>query len=167
MASAKGAPMTFMRHTALCAAMAALPLTSQALFAQALTTQTGPDHGPRAERAGRALNLTEAQKTSIKAIRDKHHPGLALRRDAASQAQTALQAALQDPAASEDQLRVLHGKASAARFDLMLAQRSLRQEVQAVLTPEQRAKAADMHALARVKRQERMRHLRMAAGLPG
>lgn len=157
MASAKGAPMTFMHHTALCFAMAALPLTAQA----------GPDHSPRAEKAGRAMNLSEAQKTSIKDIRDKHRPGLALRRDAAKQAQAALQAALQDPASSETHLRALHDKASAARFDLILAQRSLRQEVQAVLTPEQRAKAAEMHALARVKRQERMRHLRMAAGLPG
>ncbi|WLT32667.1 Spy/CpxP family protein refolding chaperone [Geothrix sp. PMB-07] len=149
--------MTFMRHTAFCIAMAALPLSAQA----------GPGHSPRAEWTGRGMNLTEAQQSSIKAIRDKHRPDLLLRRDAAKQAQTALQAALQDSTTPEAQLRSLHDKASAARFDLMLAQRSLHQEVQAILTPEQRAKAAERHALARVKRQERMRHLRMAAGMPG
>lgn len=154
--------MTFMRCTALCITMTALPLAGLTLAAQGR-----PDHGPRAERANRILNLSEAQKTSIKTIQEKHHPDLVLRRDAARQAHAALRAALQDPATSDTQLRALHDKASAARFDLMLAQRSLHQEVQAVLTPEQRAKAAERHALARAKREERMRHLRMAAGMPG
>ncbi|HJW08899.1 MAG TPA: Spy/CpxP family protein refolding chaperone [Holophagaceae bacterium] len=123
------------------------------LAAGSLAAQPGQPQGPRAERLVRALNLTEAQKTAIQGIRDKHQPEMAQRRAAARQAQEALRAALRDAAISEAQLRALHDKASAARFDMMLARRSVHQEVQAVLTPEQREKAAELRGMAR----ERMR----------
>jgi Spy/CpxP family protein refolding chaperone len=123
------------------------------LVAGPLAAQPGRPQGPRVERLARALNLTDAQKTAIRSIRDKHQPEMAQRRAAARQAQEALQAALRDAATPEAQLRALHDKASAARFDMMLARRSVHQEVQAVLTPEQREKAAELRGAAR----ERMR----------
>lgn len=126
-----------------------------------------PAPGPRNGRMARALNLTEAQQTNIQAIREKHRPSLVAHRDTARQAQAALRAALQDPATPEAQLRLLHGKASAARFDLLLAGRAVHQEVQAVLTPEQRARAAELRAIRQTHRQERRRHFRMAMGMAG
>ena len=115
-----------------------------ALLALPLAAQPGPDGSHRAERIGRHLELTEAQKASILAIRDKHRSDLVLRRDAVKHAQIDLRSALQDPGTPEPQLRALYDKASAARFDMILAQRSVRMEIRAILTPEQRAKAAEM-----------------------
>jgi Spy/CpxP family protein refolding chaperone len=138
-----------------------------ALAALPLAAQPQPGRGLRAEKIALALNLTEAQKASIQSIREKHRPDLVLRRDAIQQAQAALRAALQDAATPEAQLRALHDKASAARFEMMLARRSVHQEVQAVLTPEQRVKAAELRGLAQARMRERMLHLRMAAGMAG
>jgi len=119
------------------------------LMALPLAAQPGPEASHRAERIGRDLQLTEAQKTSIRAIRDKHRPDLVQRRDAVQHARIDLRSALQDPATPESRLRALYDKASAARFDMILARRSVRTEVQAILTPEQRAKAAEMRDHAR------------------
>lgn len=133
------------------------------LAAGSLAAQPGRPYGPRAERLARALNLTEAQKTAIRGIRDKHQPEMAQRQAAARQAHEALRAALRDAATPEAQLRALYDKASAARFDMMLARRSVHQEVQAVLTPEQREKAAELRGAAR----ERMRGHRGPLGMMG
>jgi Spy/CpxP family protein refolding chaperone len=149
--------MKAMTWSALILALMALPLSAQA----------GPGQSPRAERISQALHLTDTQQASIQSIRAKHRPDLALRRDAAHRAQTALQAALRDAATPEVQLRALYDKAAGARFEMMLARRSVRQEVQAVLTPEQRATAAELRDRAQARMRERMHHLRMAAGMAG
>ncbi|HJV48133.1 MAG TPA: Spy/CpxP family protein refolding chaperone [Geothrix sp.] len=148
--------MNSLLRSTLILALAALPLAAQGY----------PEGCHRAQRISRALNLTDAQKTSIEAIHEKHRPDMLVRRDAARQAQTALRAALQDASTPEAQLRTLHDKASAARFDMMLARRAVHQEVLAVLTPEQRAKAAEMRTRTQERMRDRMHHLRMAAGLP-
>jgi len=122
--------------------LAALPLAAQ----------------PAPRRPGRiaqALNLSDAQRASIRSIREKHGPELHLRQDAARQAQAALRTALREPATPEAQLRTLHGKASAARFEMLMARRTVRQEVRAVLTPEQREKAAELRGMARERMRER------------
>ena len=121
------------------------------LLALPMAAQPGPDGGRRADRISHALNLTESQKTSIRGIREKHRQDLTLRRDALKHAQIDLRTALQNLATPEAQLRALYDKASAARFDLIQARRSVRVEVQAVLTPEQRAKAADLHDRAQAR----------------
>lgn len=126
--------MTALLRSVLTLALGVLPLAAQ----------PGPDQGPRQERGGRVLNLTEAQRASIRAIRDKHHQDLTLRRDAVKHAQIDLRTALQDSSIPEPRLRSLYDKAAAARFDMILARRSMRLEVQAVLTPKQRAQAAEM-----------------------
>jgi Spy/CpxP family protein refolding chaperone len=123
-----------------------------ALLALPLAAQPGPEPSPqphsrpdsRPERIARALQLTEVQKASIQGIRAKHHTDLILRRDAVRHARIDLRTALQDAATPEPRLRTLYDKAAAARFDLILAQRSVRLEVQAVLSPEQRAKATEL-----------------------
>jgi Spy/CpxP family protein refolding chaperone len=126
--------MTTLLKTTLIAALALLPLAAQ----------PAPGRGPQAEGRQQALQLTEAQRTSIRAIREKRRPDLTARRDAMLHARIDLRSALRDPATPETRLRVLYDKASAARFELLLTQRALRQEVRAVLTPEQQARAAEM-----------------------
>ena len=119
-----------------------------ALLVLPLAAQPGPDPDSRPdsrpERIAQALQLTEVQKASIQGIRAKHHPDLILRRDAVQHARIDLRTALQDAGAPEPRLRALYDKSAAARFDLILAQRSVRLEVQAVLSPEQRAKATEL-----------------------
>ena len=145
------------------------PLLRSALIllvtALPMAAQTGPGF-PRAQRIAQALNLSEAQKTSIRAIREKHRPGLVSRRDAARQAHLALRTALQDANASDATLRALHDKASAARFEVLLAQRSVHHEVEAVLTPEQRLKAAELRGAAQERIRARMRRFH-GAGMAG
>ncbi len=155
--------------TPLTRSLAVLAFSVFPLLAQPGVEMPGPGSGlgsgPRGGRMARALDLTEAQKSSIHAIHEKHRPEMAARRETARQAQTALQTAFREAATPEAQLRALHDKASAARFEMMLAGRSIRQEVDAVLTPEQRAKAADLRGTAQAHRRERMHHLRKAAGM--
>ena len=137
--------------TALTLTLAALPLGAQG----------GPRReGPRAERIAQALRLTEVQKASIKALRRQHQPDLLRRREAAQQAQQALRMGLQDMSTPEAQLRPLFDRAAAARFDLLLARRALQKETQALLTPEQRLKAAELRGFAQGQLRERMRGLR-------
>jgi Spy/CpxP family protein refolding chaperone len=138
-----------------------------ACLALPLMAQSGSGLRPRPERIARALNLSEAQKTSIKTIRDKHHPTMVLQRDAVKQAGTALRTALQDGSISDTQLRILYDKAASTRFELMLARRSMQREVQAVLTPEQRIKAAELRGMAKARMRMRLQGIRLNAGLAG
>jgi Spy/CpxP family protein refolding chaperone len=132
------------------------------LAALPMLAQSGPGPGLLAKRIAKVLNLTDAQKASIQAIHEKHKPDMVLKRDTVKQARTALQAALAVPATPAAQLRPLYDAAAAARFDMMMAQRSVQQEVQAVLTPEQRAKAAELRGLAQAGRFQRMHRPGMA-----
>lgn len=141
-------------------AAAALPLAAQ-------TPQGQQARSARAERRAQALNLTEPQKASIKAIHQKRRPDRLVRRDSLKQARLAFRTARQDANTPEAQLRTLHDKASAAQFDLMLARRAEHQEVLTVLTPEQRAKAIEMQIRIQARMRERKHHLRQAAGLAG
>ena len=133
-----------------------------ALLALPLAAQSGPGRGPRSERISRALNLTDVQRTGIRTIREKYRPDLIARRDAVRHARIDLRTALQDAATPEARLRALYDKASAARFDLILARRSVRMAVQVVLTPEQRAQAAEMRGHFPARMYERMCHQRRA-----
>jgi len=121
----------------------------------------------RSGRIAQALNLSDAQRTSIRSIRETHRAELLLKRDAVKQAQASLRAALREAATPEAQLRALHDKASAAQIEMLLTRRVVRQQVQAVLTPEQREKVAEMRGTARERRRERLRHSRLDPSLVG
>jgi Spy/CpxP family protein refolding chaperone len=136
-----------------------------ALLTLPLAAQTGPAHGPRAGQISRVLNLTEAQKASIRNLRDKHRADLVLRRDAVDHARIDLRTALRDPATPETRLRALYDKAAAARFESILAERSLRLEVRALLTPEQRAQADEMRSHAGGRMHGRRGHRPMSPWL--
>ena len=108
----------------------------------------GPDRGPRAEamesRMAAALRLTDAQKASIKELRAKRKPGLEAKHKALKAAWTAFKEAEGKPETRPEELKALHRTASDLSFDLKLERRAMRKEIGALLTPEQREKAAYM-----------------------
>jgi Spy/CpxP family protein refolding chaperone len=103
-----------------------------------------PRHPEAHSRMGRRLNLTEAQKTSLKAVRDKHQDGLAVRRKAAFEARAALVKAMRSPDSKPEDLKTLHRTAADLAFELRMDQRAMRLECRAILTPEQREESARM-----------------------
>lgn len=104
----------------------------------------------------RALNLTEAQKTSVHQILDAHKPAMAAKTAAARDARRALVDAVTSPATSEAQLKTLHDAAAAAQFEVLKEGRAIFLEVDPLLTPEQRTKAHELKDRMR----SRMDHFR-------
>jgi Spy/CpxP family protein refolding chaperone len=107
-----------------------------------------------------ALDLTPDQQAKLKAIHEKY-------RDAAkadhvsSRAQAqAFRAAMEDPKSSEAQLRQAFDQMNAQRFQGLLQRRAMRQEMRAVLTPDQQAKADAMRAAFRDRVKARMEQRR-------
>jgi len=94
------------------------------------------------DRLDRALNLTDAQKTSVKEIRAKHREGAEARQKAAQDARKAFRDAFLKPETKVEDLKALHQAAADAQLAQLLDQRAQRQEIRAILTPEQREKAA-------------------------
>jgi Spy/CpxP family protein refolding chaperone len=108
-------------------------------FGASLSAQgRGPGFGPG--RGLRALNLTEAQQSDVKAIHERHEAAFQAKVKAAEVAHKALREAMANASTDAKTLQALHEKASAARFDMMLEHRAVRQEVLPLLTAEQKAK---------------------------
>ena len=122
--------------------LAALPLLAQP------APGAGPAAGPRQERTAKMLGLTEPQRTAIQALNQKQRPALMAHMEAAQLAHQALAAALRDPQAKEATIRPLYDKAAATRYEAMMAKRTLQLEVGALMTPEQRMKAARFRRMA-------------------
>lgn len=116
----------------------------------------------RQGRLAEALNLTADQQAKLKALRASHQAAQAPQRSAVQEARAALAKALQDPATPEATLRTLHTRASEAQFQVLLARRAQRAEMRAILTPEQRERAAAFQAAHHERRKGRAQHLRMA-----
>lgn len=111
------------------------------LVALPLAAQPGPGRGARPQGPMQALGLTEAQRTTIRDLREKQRPEMIRLHEAQRKARLDLMEALRKPETTAAALRPLYDKAAAARFETMMAQRSLQQAVAGVLTPEQRAQA--------------------------
>lgn len=137
-----------LRSLALLLVVAALPLAAQG-FRQGRGAGMEAGSGP----AFACLNLTDAQKASMKALHEKYRPALEANRTAMFEAQKALRAAMADSATQDAALKALFDKASAARFAMLQQHRALRQESQAILTPDQKAHWEKLRA----ERQERMK----------
>ncbi|GLH69319.1 hypothetical protein GETHPA_08520 [Geothrix rubra] len=145
-----------LRTLALLLVVAALPLAAQG-FRQGRGRGMGPGAGPGFGPAFACLNLTDAQKASLKALHEKYRPTLEADRTAAFEAQKALRAAAANPATSDADLKALFDKASAARFAMMQQHRALFQESQALLTPEQKAQFEKLRAERQQRMQDRMK----------
>jgi len=129
-------------HSLRLAALAlALTAIGTSLSAQGPGFGPGRGHGPMGEGRGlRGLNLTEAQQAQVKAIHDKHQAAFKAKGEAAQAARKALSEAMAKASTDTATLKSLHDQASAARFDMMLEHRAVRQEILPLLTPEQKAK---------------------------
>jgi Spy/CpxP family protein refolding chaperone len=129
-------------------------------------TACGPMAGRGPEqmlgRMAEQLKLTDTQKASFKAIFAKHQASMAAGRTGVAEARKALGEAMKQPDSSPDTLKALHRTLSDRAFDQMLEHRALRQELRAVLTPEQREQAARMEG----RMEGRMEARRMGPGGP-
>ncbi len=142
-----------LRTLALVLVAAALPLS-----AQGFRHGRGPGRGPAPLFA--CLNLTDAQKASLKSLREKYRPAFESGRTAAFEAGRALRTAMANPATPDGDLKALYDKASAARFAMLQQHRAMLQESLAVLTPDQKAQWEKM----RTERLQRMEDRRPGPG---
>ncbi len=137
----------------------ALLLTTCALLS-AQTPDARPMPGPRGERMAEKLHLTDDQKAKLQAIRQRQRQDMQSRLPELKARHQALREAMKDPAASQSELRRRFDAVNDARFQAMMARRAARQEMQAVLTPEQRAQAEQLrerfHARVRARMRERL-----------
>jgi Spy/CpxP family protein refolding chaperone len=120
----------------------ALPALAQTPPAALAAPQEGRSFGRMYERIGEKLNLTDAQKAACKDIIGKHRPAMIAKHKAAKEARKAFFEAVMKPETAPDTLKTLNRAAADARLEAMLEGRAMRQELRAVLTPEQREKAA-------------------------
>lgn len=122
----------------------------------------------RLDRMAEFLKLTEAQKASIKALHEKQQAGAQGRREAVQSAAKAFRDAAQDPKIGTDQLRRLHQAAADARFEALAAHRAMQMDIRALLTPEQREKAAVLRGMGLERRREDRMMMRGGRGFgPG
>lgn len=130
-----------MKRTIAAAAAALMIAGAGASIAEARTPRSGHGKGRGAEMIARHLGLSEQQKESIRAIRESYKPRFDEFRDEMKDARRDYRLALEQNDPRATQLR----ESMEARRDSM---KSLREEMQkrieAVLTPEQRAKVAEM-----------------------
>ena len=119
-------------------------------------------HGSGPNPMARILDLSPGQQTQAKAIREKHRGALKADRAAVRAQAEAFQAVMQDPKTGEAQLRQAFDQMNAARFQAMLEARAMHQEMRAILTPDQQAKADAMKAQFQERRKARMAARRAA-----
>ena len=101
-----------------------------------------PERGPLCEEG--ILKLSEAQKASLQAIRAKHEESLAAKRKAAQAAHAAFAQAEQKPETRPETLKSLHRTLADQSFEARLEHRAMKEEIRAILTPEQREQSARM-----------------------
>lgn len=100
----------------------------------------GPHH-PGPGLPFQALDLSPDQQAAMKACLERHRAAQETLHRTALDQEEALRAAAEDPATPEAQLRTLAAAAAEAHLKSLLAHRALVQELDGLLTPEQRAKA--------------------------
>ncbi len=115
-----------------------------------VVAQAGPGHGPGGgpgmiARMVRDLGLTEDQQTKILAILEKYRTGSpGERMEALHQAHMDLEALIQDPATTDDQVQQAAGTVSTQAALVAADRHHMAVEIDAVLTADQRTKAAEI-----------------------
>lgn len=128
---------------------ASLPLLAQA-------PPSPPSHMNGGHHLAEALGLSPEQQTKMKAIHEKHASTMKADHEAVRAQAKAFRAAMRDAKTDPGQLRQAFDQMSAARFQTLMEGRAMHQEMRAVLTPDQQAKADTMKAEFRARRHERM-----------
>ncbi|MBP1628422.1 MAG: Heavy-metal resistance [Holophagaceae bacterium] len=116
-------------------------LATAPLAAQPFPGCGAPGEGRMGRQMAVTLKLTDEQRSKIEAIRAKHAVELNTKRQAVKDAQKAFHQACLNPASTPAQLKQLHQPVAERQLDLMLAQRAMRLEQRAIMTPEQQAEA--------------------------
>src|SRR5687768_15158452 len=105
----------------------------------------GDGHGDMVEHLSLALNLTDAQKTQVKAIVDAERATSEPARSRIGEIHKQVEAALFSGQFDEAQIRPLAAQASQLMTDQMVEHVRAFAKIYALLTPEQRVKAQEMH----------------------
>ncbi|MGH9957409.1 MAG: Spy/CpxP family protein refolding chaperone [Pyrinomonadaceae bacterium] len=102
--------------------------------------------GPEmAEHLARVLDLTDAQQTQIKAILETAKTGDEPRRSKMDEVHQQLEAATANGQFDEAQVRGLANQQAQLMADSIVEHERMKSKIYALLTPEQRAKADELH----------------------
>ena len=119
----------------------------------------GPDRGERGDQLRQALSrldLSEDQKSSIKALFESNKESMQADREILREAREALRTQMQSDTFDEAAIRNLAGQVGAAEVEIAVARASLHNQVRQLLTDEQRGQLKEMQA----QRMERMEQRR-------
>jgi Spy/CpxP family protein refolding chaperone len=135
-----------------------MSVAEAAMLPEAMLHESGPRH-VRLSRRIRAyiasqLDLTEAQKTEIKAILDAERPTIEPLVRQLVGTRKELRSVTDSGQFDESQVRALAEQQAQTITELIVAKERVKSKVYAVLTPEQRDKAAQMRA----RFEDRVRH---------
>ena len=134
----------------LAGAAAVFPLEAQAPQApnpqgQYVQAPQGFRQGGVMERLADQLNLTPSQRQQVRAIILNHRATTQSLHIAARNSRLAFAAAMSDPATTQDQLQVQHQDMEGKQFQQALNLKAIRNEVRAILTPDQQVRFDQMH----------------------
>jgi len=105
----------------------------------------GPGHGEMLEHMARVLNLTDAQKQQVKAIMDSTESVARDIHGKLEENQKQIEAATANGQFDEAQVRTLANQKGQLEADMTVEHLRAMSKVYAILTPEQRVKAEEMH----------------------
>jgi len=137
-----------MKNRILVLAGVAALIIAATVFAVA---QGGPGHprdggpGDMIEHMSRVLNLTDAQKTQVKAIMDAERAATEPSQGKIEEIHKQIEAATANGQFDETQVRALTSQAGQIMADQMVEHIRAHSKIFALLTPEQRTKALEMH----------------------
>jgi Spy/CpxP family protein refolding chaperone len=104
-----------------------------------------PMGAPDIERLSQALGLTDAQTTELKPFLDTEHATIEGLRKTLDDAHQQMETATANGQFDEAQVRKLAGQQAQAMTELIVEQERVKAKIYNVLTPDQRAKAAQFH----------------------
>ncbi|MBD3868778.1 MAG: Spy/CpxP family protein refolding chaperone [Acidobacteria bacterium] len=139
------------------------------LVLTSITVVAAQGPGPGGERAGKRggqgdelrkalgrLDLSEDQKSSIKALFESNKESMQADRETLRTAREALRLQMQSETFNEGAIRNLAGQVGAAEVEMAVARASLHNQIRELLTDEQRGQLKEMQA----QRMERMEERR-------
>lgn len=120
----------------------------------------GKQHQDRFEKMSRALDLTEVQQQQIKAILDASREANRPIREKLREHKTAMRTAVKREPLDQQQIRGLAASGAELKADLLIRRAQTRQQVDALLTPEQLELREKIRPLHQPKHGKRHHHQR-------
>jgi periplasmic protein CpxP/Spy len=148
-----------MRNRMLAIAGIAVLVIGATVFAlgHGLPAMQGPEkghgHGPgrhgmgpdMIEHLAKALSLTDAQKTQVKALFDAAHAAEEPRHEKLMELHKQMEAATANGQFDETQVRAIASQQAQLMTESMVEHERMKSKIYAILTPEQRVKAEELH----------------------